>query len=101
MDMMLSDYGHWPEYDSVALAVLFVGVGLVELIVLSGCSLLDRFRSTYDDDAGTAASSPLNCDSRFLPVHVTAKRLDQKLSAGYNARLNVRVRRDVGSGAEC
>ena len=34
---------------------------------------------------------------------VTAKRLDQKLSAGYHARLNVRVLRwrDVGSGAEC
>jgi hypothetical protein len=35
--------------------------------------------------------------------NVTAKRLDQKLSAGYNARLNVRVLRwrDVGSGAKC
>jgi hypothetical protein len=34
--------------------------------------------------------------------NVTVKRLDQKLSAGYHARLNVRVlrRRDVGSGAE-
>jgi hypothetical protein len=35
MDQMLYDYRHWLEYDSVALAVLFVGVGLVELIVLS------------------------------------------------------------------
>ena len=34
-DVMLSDCRHWLEYDSVALAVLFVGVGLVELIVLS------------------------------------------------------------------
>ncbi len=34
MDQM-NDYRHWLEYDSVALAVLFVGVGLVELIVLS------------------------------------------------------------------
>jgi hypothetical protein len=35
--------------------------------------------------------------------NVTAKCLDQKLSAGYHARLNVRVLRwrDVGSGAEC
>ena len=35
--------------------------------------------------------------------NVTVKRLDQKLSAGYHARLNVRVLRwrDVGSGAEC
>ena len=35
MDQMLYAYRHWLEYDSVALAVLFVGVGLVELIVLS------------------------------------------------------------------
>jgi hypothetical protein len=35
MDVMLSDYRHWLEYDPVALAVLFLGVGLVELIVLS------------------------------------------------------------------
>ncbi len=35
MDVMLCDYRHWLEYDMVALAVLFVGVGLVELIVLS------------------------------------------------------------------
>ena len=34
MDVMLSDYRHWLEYDSVALAVLLVGIGLVELIVL-------------------------------------------------------------------
>ena len=34
MDMMLSNYRHWLEYDSVALAVLLVGIGLVELIVL-------------------------------------------------------------------
>ena len=32
---MLYDYRHWLEYDSVALAVLFVSVGLIELIVLS------------------------------------------------------------------
>ena len=35
MDQMLYDYRHWLEYDSVALAVLFVSVGLIELIVLS------------------------------------------------------------------
>jgi len=35
VDVMLCDYQHWLEYDMVALAVLFVGVGLVELIVLS------------------------------------------------------------------
>ena len=29
-----SDYRHWLEYDSVALAVLLIGIGLVELIVL-------------------------------------------------------------------
>jgi hypothetical protein len=34
MDVMLSDHRHWLEYDSVALAVLLVGIGLVELIVL-------------------------------------------------------------------
>ena len=34
---MLSDYRHWLEYDSVALAVLLVGIGLVELIVLRNC----------------------------------------------------------------
>ena len=34
MDMMLSNYRHWLEYDSVALAVLLIGIGLVELIVL-------------------------------------------------------------------
>jgi len=28
---MLSDYRHWLEYDSVALAVLLVGIGLVEI----------------------------------------------------------------------
>ena len=31
MDVMLSDYRHWLEYDSVALAVLLVGIGLVEI----------------------------------------------------------------------
>jgi hypothetical protein len=35
MDVMLSDYRHWLEYDSVALAVLLVSIGFVELIVLS------------------------------------------------------------------
>ena len=35
MDVMVSDYRHWLEYDLVALAVLFVGVGLVEWIELS------------------------------------------------------------------
>ena len=34
MYVMLSDYRHWLEYDSVAVAVLVVGIGLVELIVL-------------------------------------------------------------------
>ncbi len=32
---MLSDYRHWLEYDSVVLTVLLVGIGFVELIVLS------------------------------------------------------------------
>jgi hypothetical protein len=35
MDVMLSDYRHWLEYDSVALAALLAGIGFVELIVLS------------------------------------------------------------------
>jgi len=35
MDVMLSDYRQWLEYDSVALAVLLVGIGFIELIVLS------------------------------------------------------------------
>jgi hypothetical protein len=35
MDVMLSDYRHWLEYDFVALAVLVAGIGFVELIVLS------------------------------------------------------------------
>jgi hypothetical protein len=35
MNVMLSDSRHWLEYDFVALAVLFVSIGLVELIVLS------------------------------------------------------------------
>jgi hypothetical protein len=26
---------HWLEYDSVALAVLFIGIGIVELLILS------------------------------------------------------------------
>jgi hypothetical protein len=34
MDVMLSDYRLWLEYDSVAVAVLLIGIGLVELIVL-------------------------------------------------------------------
>jgi hypothetical protein len=35
MNVMLSDYRRWLEYDSVALAVLLAGIGFVELIVLS------------------------------------------------------------------
>ena len=35
MDIMLSDNRHWLEYDAVALAVLLIGIGCVELIVLS------------------------------------------------------------------
>jgi len=35
IDVMLSNYRHWLEYDHVSLAVLLVGVGFVELIVLS------------------------------------------------------------------
>jgi hypothetical protein len=35
VDVMLSDYRHWLEFDPVALAVLLVSVGLVELMVLS------------------------------------------------------------------
>jgi hypothetical protein len=31
----MPDSRHWLEYDSVALAVLLVGIGFVELIVLS------------------------------------------------------------------
>jgi hypothetical protein len=34
MDIVLT-YWHWLEYDSVALAVLFTGIGLVTLLVLS------------------------------------------------------------------
>jgi hypothetical protein len=34
MDIMLT-YWHWLEYDSVALATLFTGIGLVALLVLS------------------------------------------------------------------
>ena len=34
MNMMLSGNRHWLEYDSVALVVLFVGIGFVALIVL-------------------------------------------------------------------
>ena len=33
MDTMLTR--HWLEYDSVALAALFIGLGVVELLVLS------------------------------------------------------------------
>ena len=33
-DLMLSGNRHWLEYDSVALVVLFVGIGFVALIVL-------------------------------------------------------------------
>ena len=35
MDVVLSDYRHWLEYDSMALAVLFDGIGFIELIVLN------------------------------------------------------------------
>ena len=35
IDVMFSNYRHWLEYDHVSLAVLLVGVGFVELIVLS------------------------------------------------------------------
>jgi hypothetical protein len=35
IDVMLSNYRHWLEYDHVSLAVLLVGVGFVELIVLN------------------------------------------------------------------
>jgi hypothetical protein len=34
MNVMLSGNRHWLEYDSVALVVLFVGIGFVALIVL-------------------------------------------------------------------
>jgi hypothetical protein len=34
MDIVLT-YWHWLEYDSVALATLFAGIGLVGLLVLS------------------------------------------------------------------
>ena len=33
-NVMLSGNRHWLEYDSVALVVLFVGIGFVALIVL-------------------------------------------------------------------
>ncbi len=32
---MFTDIRHWLEYDSVALAVLFIGIGIVTLFVLS------------------------------------------------------------------
>jgi hypothetical protein len=32
---MLSDNWYWLEYDSVALLVLLIGIGLVALVVLS------------------------------------------------------------------
>jgi hypothetical protein len=35
INVMLSDYRHWLEYDFVAVAVLLAGIGFVELIVLS------------------------------------------------------------------
>jgi hypothetical protein len=35
MDVMLTDIRHWLEYDSVALAVLFLGMGMVAMLVLS------------------------------------------------------------------
>jgi hypothetical protein len=35
MDIMLTDYRHWLDYDAVALAVLFIGIGILELVVLS------------------------------------------------------------------
>jgi hypothetical protein len=35
MEIMFTDIRHWLEYDSVALAVLFVGMGTVTLLVLS------------------------------------------------------------------
>jgi len=35
IEVMLSNYRHWLEYDHVSLAVLLVGVGFVELIVLN------------------------------------------------------------------
>jgi hypothetical protein len=34
-DIMLSDNWYWLEYDSVALLVLLIGIGLVALVVLS------------------------------------------------------------------
>jgi hypothetical protein len=35
MDIMPAGYRYWLDYDAVALAVLFIGMGIVELIVLS------------------------------------------------------------------
>ena len=35
MGIMLFDNRHWLDYDPVALAVLLIGIGCVELIVLS------------------------------------------------------------------
>jgi hypothetical protein len=35
MDVMLSDYRHWLEYDPVALAVLVIGIGIIELLALN------------------------------------------------------------------
>jgi hypothetical protein len=34
LDVMHTDIRHWLEYDSVALAALFIGLGVVELLVL-------------------------------------------------------------------
>src|SRR5262249_17345319 len=51
IDVMLSNYRHWLEYDHVSLAVLLVGVGFVELIVLNilGCGPTDKVPATLRD----------------------------------------------------
>jgi hypothetical protein len=35
MGTMIIARRHWLEYDSIALAVLFIGIGILELLVLS------------------------------------------------------------------
>jgi hypothetical protein len=35
MDMLRTHNRHWLDYDTVALAVLLIGIGIVELLVLS------------------------------------------------------------------
>ena len=56
---MLSDNRHWLDYDPVALAVLLIGIGCVELIVLSIChepSLGGRAQQHHSDSSGSQSA---------------------------------------------